>query len=207
MALIETGANSVPTSIVLPPQSGTAWLQAAGPFTAGPFTAAGGLAAVSSTVPYTFFSTFPPFVAPTSVTDAIQEWYSQLFIPANATLTGACFLTGSSPATDKAIVILWNASGTIVANSALTGTTIAGSSIFQCLPFTSTYAALGPQTYYVGLQGNSTHATEISTYPATAAPGTYGTGVQAAGVFGTLANISSPSTTFNAGQGPVMSVY
>jgi hypothetical protein len=128
-------------------------------------------------------------------------------VPTNATLTGACFLTGSSPATDKAIVILWNASGAVVANSALTGSTIAGSSIFQCIAFTGTYAAVGPQTFYVGLQTDGTHATEISTYPATSAPGTYGTGVQAAGVFGTLVNISSPSTAFNAGQGPVMSLY
>lgn len=38
LALVETSAGSVPTSIVLPPQSGTLWLQAAGPTATG-FTA------------------------------------------------------------------------------------------------------------------------------------------------------------------------
>ena len=63
LAMIETGANSVPTSVMLPQNSGTLWLQAAGPaatgltaltgITALTPNAAGTVAVGSNTYPYT----------------------------------------------------------------------------------------------------------------------------------------------------------
>lgn len=160
-----------------------------------------------SAVPYTSFATFPapPATTATSVTDVAGTiWTSQLAVPFNGTLTGACVLNGATVGTDKWIVALYDSTGALVANSALAGTTTAGVSIMQCLPFVSTLAVYGPGTYYLALQGNGT-TDNFKAYAAGMAPTNYGTNSQT-GVFGTLAAVT-PSITFTAGKGPIGSVY
>ena len=159
---------------------------------------------------YTQFTTFPMNLALasyTSVTDiAGQQWFSSLFIPNSVTLTGACFMVGSSPATDVVTVGLWSSTGTLLANGSLSGTVVAGAGTLQCQAFVTPVAVTGPGRYFVGLMGNSTHATEFLMYPAGSAPTQYATGITAAGSFGTMTNIT-PTSAFTAGQGPIMAVY
>lgn len=161
----------------------------------------------TTTNPYTAFTTLsPPNAIATNATTQTAGgiFWSQLYIPSSTTLTGACVLNGGTVGTDKYIFGLYNTTGTLVANTLLTGTNTANASKYQCIAFTGTIAVTGPQTYYIAVQGNSTHD-NFQTYAANSAPTNYGTGTQA-GAFGTLASIT-PSVTFNANQGPLMLVY
>ncbi len=161
-----------------------------------------------SNVPYTFFTTLSNpgnLIAATSVTDtAGGEYASQIFIPANVTLTGACWLNAGTVGTDKRLAILWDASGAVVANTATAGVTVAGASQYQCAAWTSTVSVVGPATYYVGVQTAGTTATFYA-YATGGAPTNYGTSLTT-GTFGTVTAITAP-TTFTTAQGPLMMVY
>jgi len=158
--------------------------------------------------PYTQWTTFstpnePAFNNATDVNG--QIWFSQLLVGANSTLTGACWTNGSGTLADKVIVILWDKAGNVLANSATAGVTQSGTSQLQCAAFTATVNVVGPQTYFIGIQGNGTTAGSFALYPAGGAPTKYGTGTQS-GTFGTVAAIT-PTTTFTANKGPIMSTY
>lgn len=157
--------------------------------------------------PYTTFTTIavPNGIATTSVTDVAGKiWASQLFIPANATLTGACVLNGATVGTDKWVFALYDSSGALVANTAVAGVTTATASKYQCIAFTATVQVAGPMSYYIAVQGNGT-TDNFQSYATASVPTNYGTTAQT-GVFGTLAAIT-PSITFTAAQGPIMMVY
>ena len=154
--------------------------------------------------PFTAFTTPPSGVAINSTSDiAGQFWYSELYVPANATLTGACLLNGATVTTDNKIYVLWDGTGAVIAQTA---STAHGSvtSAYNCIAFASTVRVYGPATYYVGIQTTGT-TDNFATYAANSVPSTYGVGIQS-GVFGTVAAIT-PSITFTANQGPVMMVY
>ncbi len=157
--------------------------------------------------PYTTFTTIsvPNGIATSSVTDVAGKiWASQLYIPSNATLTGACVLNGATVGTDKWIFALYDASGALVANTATAGVTTATASKYQCIAFTATVQVAGPMTYYIAVQGNGT-TDNFQAYATASVPTNYGTTAQT-GTFGTLAAIT-PSITFTAAQGPLMMVY
>jgi hypothetical protein len=164
---------------------------------------------VTTAQPYTAFTTLSnpdALVAAGSVSDiAGQEWFSQIYIPSNTTLTGACWLNGATVTTDKRLAFLADAGGNIIANSAVAGVTTASASHYQCAAFTSTVAVYGPGTYYVGVQTAGTTDNFLG-YIAGGAPTNYGTGIVASGVFGTLTAIT-PTVTFTTAEGPLMMVY
>jgi hypothetical protein len=167
-----------------------------------------GVSAGNATMPYTSFSTISPAsgVAGTSTSQVAGTiWFSQLFIPVNSTLTGACVRNGATVTTDKYIVALYDSTGVLLANSATAGTTTAGVSIYQCVAFTATVQVAGPQSYFVAIQTNGT-TDNFLTYAAGSATTNYGTQNQT-GTFGTLPAMTTPTTTFTAGKGPMMSVY
>jgi hypothetical protein len=158
--------------------------------------------------PFTAFTTLSPPnpIATASVTDVAGTiWFSQLNIPYNATLTGACVLNGATVGTDKWIVALYDQAGNLLANSALAGTTTATASKYQCIAFTATVSVTGPSGYYVALQGNGT-TDNFQAYAANSAPTNYGTQSQT-GTFGTLPAMTTPTVTFTASKGPLMMVY
>ncbi len=174
----------------------------------GTLTPVGGVIQSTVSMPYTAFTTLAnpnSLIAAGSVTDTIAEYWSQLFIPTNATLTGACLLNGATVTTDKHIYFLANAAGTIVANTSLTSVADSGASRYQCQAFTATVAVVGPQTYFIGTQPNGTTDNFLA-YATGGAPTNYGTGLTTAGTFGTLVNIT-PTVTFTTAQGPLMMVY
>lgn len=165
-----------------------------------------GQAPVTNVQPFTAFTTLSNSIAGVSVTDVAGTiWFSQLQIPNSATLTGACVLNGATVGTDKWIVALYDASGVLVANSATAGTTTAGVSLYQCIAFTATASVVGPATYYLALQGNGT-TDNFSAYKTGGAPTNYGTQSQA-GVFGTLAAMTTPTVTFTTAKGPIGMVF
>jgi len=156
---------------------------------------------------YSMFTTLsvPNAIATASVTDVNGTiWFSQVSIPYNSTLTGACVLNGATVGTDKWIVALYDSTGALVANSATAGTTTATASKYQCIAFTAQVNVVGPQTYYLALQGNGT-TDNFQSYAANGAPTNYGTNSQT-GTFGTLASIT-PTVTFTANKGPLMMTY
>src|SRR5580658_1270420 len=179
-----------------------------GPLTVtGQATVTGGIKEISTgATAFTSFTTMPVFLVGniTDVTDISgQIWFSQIFIPNSVTLTGICVLTGTAT-TDSFTMGLYNTAGTLVAHSALAGATLSNGSVPSCQTFTSTVNVFGPQSFYVAIQGNGTTAASFYVYGAHNNTG-FQTGEQS-GTFGTLAAIT-PTTSFTASVGPVMSVY
>jgi hypothetical protein len=172
--------------------------------TSGTVTATGGVVA---TTPTRVFNVQLSGTAITGIgTDAAgvsgTVYVSQVFLACNKTLTGIAPLNGTTVGTNNVIVGLYNAAGTLVANSALAGTLGAGADVFQEIPFTATYAAVGPAMYWVSIQLNgTTHSHQRMGANTPLCPT-----AAVAGSFGTLPAITPP-TTFTAGQGPIVYLY
>lgn len=145
--------------------------------------------------------------APAGTTDTSpglsgKVWYSSIFIPATMTLTGISWLVGTIGGTNQVIVALYNNAGTVVANSNLSpGTTAGALATWQDVPFTGTYAAIGPARYFVSLSFNGT----TPRFRSVDAAHHLLTG-SATGAFGILASITPP-TSFTTGLGPVLHTY
>lgn len=128
-------------------------------------------------------------------------WISEIFIPANCTVTGISYLIGSVGGTDKVVVALFNSAGAIVANSVLDASvTVGTTATFQRVPFTAPVAVVGPGLYYVGVQTNGTTA-KVRTQPF----GNHNAGTVSQ-VFDTLVAITPPAT-FTASTGPIALLY
>lgn len=162
--------------------------------------------------PYSGWTTYPTpgnVVAPAAVTDVSGKlWFSQIYVGSNTGTTGACILSGSGGATDSVIFALWDSAGTLMANSALTGA-VGATSLLSCQAWVSPIILTGPNTYFIGVQGNGTTAATFSAYKTGGAPTNYLTGVQTGGAFGTILNITTANipTTFTTAVGPYMSLY
>lgn len=127
-------------------------------------------------------------------------YYAAVFIPANMTLTGIAVFNGSAAGNGHVAVALANSAGVVVANSNTT-TTGVGTDAFQLIAFSSTYAAKGPSTYYVMVQGDST-SDKLNTHIV----GAFIAGSVTSGTYGTFATLT-PATTFTTAVGPLATVY
>lgn len=128
-----------------------------------------------------------------------ETYYSEVFLPANATLTGVALLNGSD-VTGSVTVYLTNSAGTNLAHSASTAGS--GTDAYQRVPFTATYAAKGPATYYVAVQYNSATAR----YNAHTI-GNFGAGKDTGSTYGTFPTSPTIPTTFTTALGNVASLY
>ena len=147
----------------------------------------------------------PTLTSGTSTTPSTTTVYlSQIFVAANATLTGIKINNGATVGTDKYIVALFNSAGTPVANSALAGTTTSGANVYQTIPFTATYAAVGPAVYWIALYVNGTTDRFFSVPAVGEHAGLAGS--VTGQTFGTVAAVTLP-TTFTADKGPVAFTY
>lgn len=141
----------------------------------------------------------------TSATPSATVLYlTQIWIPHNATLTGVGVLNAATVGTNKYVVALFNSSGVPVANSSTAGVLTSGASAFQQVPFTATYSAVGPRTYWIGIYMNGTTDRYF------AIP-TLGQSMGLAGsvsgqTFGSVTTVVLP-TTFTADIAPVAYVY
>lgn len=138
----------------------------------------------------------------TNVTAVTTDTYvAEVFIPDNATLTGIAVLNGTAVA-GNINVGLANAGGTVVASSA-TNVAGSGTSTYQQIPFSTTYAAVGPAKYFILAQFSNTgarfNAHTIGNFGAVAVTSeTYGT-------FQTTAAYAT--TTFTTAVGPIADTY
>lgn len=136
-----------------------------------------------------------------------QVWVTSIYIPVQKTITKLGVLQGGTATTDSVVMGIYNASGTLIGNTALAGTILSGANTFLEVALanpTGGSLTLTPGIYYLSVQGNGTTAGAIRTV----ATATFINVVSQvnAGVFGTLPAITPP-TTFTAGQAPVMSVF
>jgi len=133
-------------------------------------------------------------------TPVITEVYiAEVFVDANCTLTGVANFNGSV-ASGNIKVGLADSTGAIVATSA--STAMSGTDSYQRVPFTATYAANGPATYYVLLFIDNTTA-RYNTWPI----GNFGAAKQTGQVYATGFTAITPPTTFTANLGPLASLY
>lgn len=139
----------------------------------------------------------------TSTTPVAGTIYiSEVFLPVNKTIAGIGILNGATVGTDAGIVGLYSAAGALLANSALAGATTSGTNAFQEFAFTTPYAAVGPNKYFIAYQVNGT-----TTRFRSIATNTYlNTTKSTAGVFGTL-GAQTPPTTTTADVGPIGYLY
>ena len=161
--------------------------------------AAGGFA-VS---PRCFHSGGNPAMASTDGTDATpvitEVYYAEIYIGSNATLTGIKNFNGSV-ASGNIKVGLANSSGVIVATSA--STAMSGTDAYQTVPFTATYAAVGPATYYALLFVDNTTA-RFNTHTL----GGFSAGKVTGQTYATGFTDFTPASTFTTALGPIQTLY
>lgn len=171
---------------IVTPASGVA---AAGGFTQSPrtlSTGGRGASALTSGTDTAFVTT--------------DTYIAEVFIPANMTVTGVSVLQGTAAGNGHISVALANSTGKVVASSATTQTT-GSTTTYTQVAFSSPYAAVGPATYYVLVQGDST-----SDHIRMHAAGNFGAALKTSETYGTFTTITPP-TTFTAAQGPVADLF
>ena len=200
LAINESGALEVANTLAV---TGTTTLTGATTLTAA-VTPTGGVAAAGG------FSASPrdvrigglvPAVSTdfTNSTPVITETYiNEIFVPANVTVTGAAIFNGSD-VTGNMAVALANSSGVVVAESA--DTAGSGTDAYQLIPFASTYAAVGPATYFILVQYSSGTA-RYNSPPL----GSHGVSKKTSETFGTFTTVTPP-TTFTTNIGNIGSLY
>jgi len=139
-------------------------------------------------------------------TDAVHVagsvYVAELYLPEPMTATGVAILNGATVGTDNLIGCLFSSEGVVLATSDLAGTASAGADAFQSLAFDPDPIALSPGRYFIGVQCDDTTDTTrriaASTYLNAASV--------TAGAFGTIADITAPTTT-TATAGPIGYLY
>jgi len=127
-----------------------------------------------------------------------ETYIAEVFIPCGTLLTGIALFNGSAVAGNIKLGLA-DSTGAVVASTA--STAASGTDAFQRVPFSSTYYATGPSTYYVLLQCNNT-SNRFNSHIA----GNFGASKKTSEVFGTLTTITPP-TTFTTALGPIASLY
>ncbi len=135
-----------------------------------------------------------------------ESYLSEVFIPANTTVTGISILNGhTTSGSQNMFVGLANSSGTIVANSNTT-TAQTTADTYQQIPFTVAYSAKGPAKYYIVVQGSATTG-YIAVFGATATQN-FGAAKVTSETYGTfLTTAAYATTTYTASLGPVADTY
>lgn len=174
----------------------------------GSITATGGIAAAGgfASTPRNFgacgmggaaLSVAGSYTSQTPVTT--EFYYVEVFVPANVSITGIA-VYNSATISGNMKVGLFNSSGVVVATSA--STAMAGTSVFQRVPFTATYSAVGPATYFIGVfYDNNT------VRPNTLTQGNCAVSVATGQTYATGFTTISPATTFTTALGPVAALY
>ncbi len=137
----------------------------------------------------------------TDVTPSISETYiCEVFVPGpgSVTVTGVAVFLGSANAGNIKLALA-DCNGNVVASTA--STAASGTDAYQRVPFSSSYSAVGPATYYVLLQ-NANTGNRFNAH----AFGNFGASKKTGETYGTFTTITVP-TTFTADLGPMASLY
>ena len=119
-------------------------------------------------------------------------------------LTGLGLLNGTTVGTDNHWVILYDASGNVLANSATAGALTSGASTYQKFAFTAKYFAPGPAKYFACYGSNGTNDTVR--HAVTGTNDNQNGGAVTGQVFGTAAAITVPSS-FTTAKVPYFLLY
>lgn len=127
---------------------------------------------------------------------------TEIFVPTTILPAGLGVSFGTTTSSDKYIVAIFNAGGTLVAYSTLAGTAYSGTAnTIHEIAFQYTSVLPGPARYWACIQANGTtshiRTVSASTYLLKAKSAT--------GTFGTLS--LTPPTTFTADTGPICYIY
>jgi hypothetical protein len=141
----------------------------------------------------------------TAIAAATSMYCSELDVPYSKYATGLGVMNGTTVGTDKHLVILYDATGNLIANSAVAGATSSGASTYQTYAFTTPYYVVGPAKYYGCLQSNGT--TDSLRMLTTAIQDNTTTKAVTAQVFGTIAATFTVPTTFTTVVGPYWELY
>lgn len=147
-----------------------------------------------------------PAIATTSGTNSATNtagtvYFAECFVPCNMTVTGIAIFNGTAVA-GNGKVMLYDSTGARVAISA--STAMSGTTAYQLIPFTATYAATGPATYFIGATyDTTTHDLRGHVI------GSFATGTLASTTYATNTTLTPivPTTTFTADLGPIASLY
>ena len=141
----------------------------------------------------------------TNTTDVSgQLWVTDIFVPANRTVTGIGFLQGGTATTDNFLVAIYSGTGVLLGNSNTAGVVLSGANTFQQQALLSSITLPGPATYFIAIQGNGTASGAIQTVPATYPQLRTGS---ISGTFGTVPSTITVPTTFTAAKAPVVYLY
>lgn len=171
----------------------------------GALTPTGGVAAAGgfSTTARNLHTGGSPAKVSTDGTDATpvstEVYIAEVFVPANVTVTGVSVFNGSAVSGNMKAGLA-DSAGAVVATSASTAQS--GTDAYQRVPFTATYAAKGPATYYVLLFiDNGTARYNAHTF------GDFGAAKQTGQTYATGFTTITPPTTFTTALGPIASLY
>lgn len=117
-------------------------------------------------------------------------------------ITGVYYQIGSVGGTDKVIGSLYDSAGTLLASTAVAGTTVGTAANIQSVAFDSAIA-LPAGRFFVGLTFNGTTA-KFRTFPVPGSKFIAGTDSQ---TFGTITTTVTLPTTFTADKGPTCGLY
>lgn len=137
----------------------------------------------------------------TDTTPVITTTYiSEIFVPANCTVTGVALLNGTAAAGNIQIKLA-DSTGAVISAAATSSTAASGTDAYQRVPFGSSYAIKGPATYFIMVQCSSAShrfRSHIS--------GNFGTTTITSGTYGVFVSFTPP-TTFTTNVGPICSLY
>lgn len=135
--------------------------------------------------------------------------YSSIWVPGDCLVTGVKYKAGTTVGTNKAIGVLFDEGGTVLAYSAIAGTLTSGASTFQTLAFTTPFFLNGPGIFFIGIcfDGSTDTYCTVAAECHTGILG--GTSAQAAFPVSaaTINALTVSATPFTTAQCPVVQLY
>ena len=130
-------------------------------------------------------------------------YVASVFVPQTMLVTGVSTLVNGTVGTNNFLAAIYDATGALLANSAVAGAVTAGANTFNDRALTAAFVLTGPARYFIGVQGNGTtdgiRTVAVSTFIDL-------TGNSRTGTFGTLPAITVP-TTLTADTAPISCLY
>lgn len=136
---------------------------------------------------------------------ATSIYCTEIDLPSSQMITGLGVLNGTTVGTDNHWVLLYDATGNLLANSAVAGALSATASVYQKFNFTAKYFAPGPAKYFGCVGSNG--ATATLRHAITAVNDNVLAGAVTGQVFGTAAGTITVPTTFTTATGAYLLVY
>lgn len=144
---------------------------------------------------------------------ATTLYCTELDVPYNILATGISVLNGTTVTGNARYVILYDANGNAIANSALAGQASVTASVYEnyafvntaSTPVTGKFYVVGPARYFGCLQDNAVGSTTVR-MAVTGTNDNILTKGQTSAVFGTVPALTVP-TTFTTAVGPYLTLY